>query len=119
MKILTTIFGAALLLGGILNAQTITDRVNVRFSTPVVVGDTKMPAGDCEIQVVRGGSDTLVLVVRSQAGPYTSVLATRLTDTTTEVSDHAVVVLDRVGDGYRLDRIVLPDHSGFQLQLPE
>jgi len=115
MKLLMTLCGAALLMCGATYAQTFGDRITVRFATPVIVGDTTMPAGDCEIQVMHSNSDAIVLVVRSQAGPYTSVLANHLFETG-DKSGRASVVLDRNGNTYRLDRVLLPDNTGYQLQ---
>ena len=119
MKILTTICGAALLFCGAIYAQTIGDRVKVRFATPVVVGDTTIPAGDCDIEVMRSNSDAIVLVVRSQAGPYAGALASRLFDVGSDNSGNASVVLDRRGDTYYLNRVIMPDHTGYQLQAAE
>ena len=118
MKILTTICGAALLFCGAIYAQN-SDRINVRFANPVVVGETTMPAGECEIDVMRSASDSIILVVRSQAGPYASVLANRFTDADSASADHATVVLDHRGDTYKLNRVVLPDHTSYQLVAAE
>jgi hypothetical protein len=118
MKTLTTLCGAALLLCGAMFAQSYGDRMTVRFSTPVTVGETRFPAGECDIQVMRSSSDSIVLVMRSQDGPYASVLASHITDSHVDTdAGHASVVLDRHGDTYRLNRIILPDHTGYQLNI--
>ena len=73
MKIFTTLCCAALALGSTLYAQSAADHMTVHFNTPVIVGETTLPAGDCDIQVMHGVTDNIILVLRSQAGP--SVLA--------------------------------------------
>src|ERR1035437_9545457 len=75
MKLFTTFCCAALALCSAVYAQSPADRITVHFNTPVIVGETKLPAGDCDIQVMRGTSDTIILVLRSQAGPYTAAVA--------------------------------------------
>jgi hypothetical protein len=116
MKLFTKICGAALLLCGAMLAQLPVDRISVRFATPVLIGETKFPAGDCDIQVVRGSSDQVVLVMRSHDGPSASALVNFISDDTTDTTDgHASLILERRGDTYRLNRIVLPDHTGYQL----
>jgi len=115
MKTFTTICGAALLLCSAMFATSSGDRIKVRFSTPVTIGETQFPAGECEIQVMHS-ADNILLVVRSQDGQAVSVLANRLSDTETDMdAGHASLVLDRRGDTYRLNRILLPDHTGYQL----
>lgn len=120
MKITLTLCAAALAILAASSAPSATfvDHVNVRFSTPVVVGTTIMPAGDCAIQVVRGSSDNVFLTFRSQSGVSASVLVNRSNeiDNETQLFDgHARIVLNRRGNEYRFDRIVMPDRSGFEV----
>jgi hypothetical protein len=119
MKILTTLCGAVLMFGSLLNAQTSGDRITVHFATPVMAGETRLPAGDCEIQVMHGASDNTVLLVRSKDGPSTSVLANHLSDFVTDTPGHASVVLGHHGDTYRLNRVLFADGTGYQLQSAE
>lgn len=119
MKLFTTLSAAALLFGSLLNAQTPSDRITVRFATPVMIGETKIPAGECDIQVMHSASDSIVLVVRPEGGSAVSVLASHLSDSTTEVNGDASIVLDRRGDTYRLNRILFSDHTGYQVQPAE
>jgi hypothetical protein len=119
MKITMLICAAALAVCGTLSAQpaTAVDHVTVRFSTPVLVGTTTMPAGDCAIQVVRGSSGSLFLAFRSE-GVSASVLVNRLNSMDSETSatdDHARLVLNRRGEEYRFARLVMPDQSGFEI----
>jgi len=120
MKITMTLYAAALAILAVSSAQSATfvDHVNVRFSTPVVVGTTTMPAGDCAIQVVRGSSDNVFLTFRSASGVSASVLVNRsneMDNDTQLTGDQARVVLNRRGNDYRFDRIVMPDRSGFEV----
>src|SRR6185369_4722453 len=114
MKITMTLYAAALaiLAASFAQSATFVDHVNVRFSTPVVVGTTTMPAGDCAIQVVRGSSDNVFLTFRSASGVSASVLVNRsneMDNDTQLTGDQARVVLNRRGNDYRFDRIVMPD----------
>jgi hypothetical protein len=116
MKLFTIILSAAaLLFGSLVNAQPAGGRIAVRFATPVMAGETEIPAGQCDIQVLRGASDSIVLVVRPESGPAVSVLANRWSGSHNEIEGEASVVLDRRGDTYHLSRIVFPDNSGYQL----
>jgi hypothetical protein len=120
MKIMMTICAAALAICGTLGAQSATfvDHVTVRFSTPVVVGTTTVPAGECSIQVVRGSSDNLFLSFRSESGARVSVLVSRLNELDNDTQftgDQPRIILSRHGDQYRFERILMPDHSGFEV----
>jgi hypothetical protein len=120
MKITMTLCAAALAILAASSAfsATFVDHVNVRFSTPVVVGTTTMPAGDCAIQVIRGSSDNVFLAFRSQSGVNASVMVNRSNEMDNETQlfdDHARIVLNRRGNDYRFERIVMPDHSGFEV----
>jgi hypothetical protein len=115
MKIYTTLCCAALAVCSAIYAQSPVDHMTVHFSTPVIVGETKLPAGDCDIQVLRGSSDSIILVLRSQAGPYTSVVASHLSEADTDGEGSTSVVLNRRGNDLHVYRILLPDHTGYQL----
>ena len=75
MKIFTTFCCAALAIGGALYAQSSPDHMTVHFDQPVMVGETKLPAGDCDIRVMRGASDTTILLLRSENGRTIAALA--------------------------------------------
>jgi hypothetical protein len=118
MKIMMTICAATLAICSTLGAQTATDvgLIAVRFSTPVVVGTTTMPAGECTIQVLRGSSDNVILNIRSASGVIASVLVNRLNELdgdTQFTDDHARVVLSRRGNQLHFERILMTDHTGF------
>jgi hypothetical protein len=115
MRILTTLFAAALAMAGTMLAQSTTDRINAHFSTPVVAGGSTLPAGDYTIQVLRGSSDNIILVLRSESGAAVSVSANRFTDSSAATSDRVNLVLVRHGGAYQLDSILFPDRTGFQL----
>jgi len=118
MKTMIKICAAAIAICGMLGAQSATslDQMRVHFSTPVDFGGSTIAAGDCSIQVLRGSSDNIVLALRPESGPTISVLVNRLTDTD-EATDNKSpqVILSRHGREYRFERIVMPDHSGFEV----
>jgi hypothetical protein len=109
MKIWMTMCAAGLSICGFLSAQMV-DTISVRFSSPVVVGEKTLPAGNCSIHVIRGSGDTIMLSVRAESGETTAVLVNRLSD---GPDDNASVVLSRRGKDLRLDKVWLPDHTGF------
>ena len=119
MKIFTTFCCAALALCSAIYAQSSNDRIKVHFDTPVMAGETKLPAGDCDIQVMHGSSNNLILVIRSQAGPYTALVASRLPEGSTDAEGSPSVVLNRRGNDLHLYRILLPDHTGYELKNAE
>jgi hypothetical protein len=118
MKIMMTICAAAIAICGTLGAQPATslDQMRVHFSTPVQVGGSTVAAGDCSIQVLRGSSDNIVLALRPASGPTISVLVNRMTDTDDATDNKSPqVILSRHSSEYRFERIVMPDHSGFEV----
>jgi hypothetical protein len=118
MRITMTICAAAIALCGMLNAQSATtvDQVKVHFSTPVEVGGATVAAGDCSIQVLRGATDNLMLELSPETGPRTLVVVNRLdkSSTYTEAEGTTQVILSKHDGNYRFERILLPDHSGFE-----
>jgi len=88
------------------------DTLSVRFATLVIVGGKTLPAGECTIHVLRGSSDGIMLSVRAETGETTAVLVNRLTD---GKDDTASVVLGRHGSDLRLERVWLPDHTGYSV----
>ncbi len=115
MKLVTTLCCTALALGSALHAQTAADHMTVHFSTPVIVGETKLPAGDCDIQVMHSPSDSIILVLRSQAGPSTLAVATRLSEGNMDAEDSTGVVLNRRGNDLHLYRVLIANRNGYQL----
>jgi hypothetical protein len=110
MKIWMTICAVGLSICGFVNAQIPVDTVVVHFTSPVMVGDKTMPAGECTIRVIRGSGDNVLLSVRSESGETTAVLVNRLNDGS---DDNSSVVLTRHGKDLRLNKVWLPDHTGF------
>jgi len=89
--------------------------VKFHSSTAIMVAGTELPAGDNTIQV-RGVSDgNVVLLVRSESGPQAFVLTNRLYDAAPHGNGEVQVTLQRRGDVYRLDRIWLHEHTGYQV----
>jgi hypothetical protein len=119
MKTFTAFCCAALALGSAVYAQSPNDHITVHFNTPVIAGETTLPAGDCDIQVMRGASEGVILVIRSQAGPYTAVSAIRLAEGSTDAEGSGIVVLNRRGGDLHLYRILFPNRTGYQLNHAE
>jgi hypothetical protein len=119
MKLMMTICAAVIAISGTINAQSATnvDKVKVHFSTPVEVGRTTVAAGDCSIEVRRGSTDNLVLELHPETGDTILVLANRLNTPVnyTEAGNSTQVVLSRHEGAYRFERILMPDHSGFEV----
>jgi hypothetical protein len=119
MKIFTTFCCAALALCSAVYAQSPAGYITVHFNTPVIVGETKLPAGDCNIQVMHGSSDSIILVLRSQAGPETLAVASRLSEGSTDAEGSTSVVLNRRGNDLHIYRILFGDGTGYQLNNAE
>jgi 2-methylaconitate cis-trans-isomerase PrpF len=118
IKALTMICAAAIAVCGTVYAQSSVDRISVHFSTPVMVGETTLPAGDFSIQVIRGASDSVMLELRSAAGTRDGILVpvSRLSDSDVDTNGHVSVILSHRNNAYQLEQIVLADHTGFQVQ---
>ena len=119
MKILTTLCCAALALGSALYAQSTVDHITVHFNTPVIVGETKLPAGNCDIQVMHGSSDSIILVFRSEGAPSIAAVASHLSEADTDADASTGAILARHGNDFHLSRILFADHTGFQLNSGE
>jgi hypothetical protein len=115
MKTFTTFCCAALALSSAIYAQPAADHIRVHFNTPVLVGEAKIPAGDCDIQLMHGSSDGILLVLRSQAGPSALAVVSRLSEDTTDAKESAGAVLNRRGNHLQLYRVLLDNHTGYQL----
>jgi hypothetical protein len=118
MKIVTTFCCAALALCSAIYAQSTSDHITVHFNSPVMVGETKLPAGNCDIQVMHGNSNNIIVVLRPQGGPATAAVASRLSDGSQD-EESSSVVLNRRGNDLHLYRILLTDHTGYQLNNAE
>lgn len=113
MKLFTILFGAALAIASTLSAQNFNDRISVNFPNPVVVNGVTLPAGDATIQVVRN-TGSVMLAVRSESGEHAMVLVSRVN--TVESENHNTsVILDQKDGAYRLNRVLLPDHTSLQV----
>jgi hypothetical protein len=115
MKFLLTIGAAALALVGAANAQSVVDKFTVHFSMPIMVSGTTLPAGDSTIQVLRGSSDSVILAIRTESGATACAVVNRLNETDTDTGGHARVILSHRGNDYRLESVLLPDHTGFKV----
>ena len=105
-------FAAALAICGLSTAQSsMTSRYTVRFATAITVAGTTIPAGECTIQVNRGSSAGVVLAIRAESGETVSARANRVNETATDTEGSPL----RHDGAYQLDRILLPDHTAYQL----
>lgn len=118
MKIVTTLCCAALALCSAIYAQSNSDHITVHFNSSVMVGETKLPAGDCDIQVMHGNSNNIIVILRSQGGPTTAAVASRLSDGSQDEETNSIV-LNRRGNDLHVYRILLSDHTGYQLNNAE
>jgi hypothetical protein len=119
MKTLTTICCAALALCSATYAQTIADHMTVHLNTPVMVGETMLPAGNCDIQVMHGSSDATILVLRSKGGPSIAAIATRMSDTQLDADAKPSLVLNRRGNDLQLSEVLFGDSIGYHLATVE
>ncbi len=111
MKISTILFAAALTICSSALAFS-PDTITVHFATPVLAGETMLPAGDVTIRVMRGNNH-VILTLRSDAGVTTTLVAARVTEFGDRQAESATVVLGRHGNDLKIERIWLPDHTGF------
>ena len=113
-KLAMILCAAALAVCGSLHATNMTDTVMVRFATPVVIGSRTLPAGEFTIHILRGQGN-VVLSVSAEDGETSTVLVNRLREDAPETDGRASVVLERHGGEMRLERLWLPDRSGFEV----
>jgi hypothetical protein len=99
----------------VIYAQSSIDHVTVHFNSPVIVGETKLPAGECDIQVIHGSSDSVLVVLRSQDGPNIVSVASRVPEEGPDRRGSSSVVLNKIGNDLHLYRIMLADGTGLQL----
>lgn len=109
MKSILLLLAAAL----VLCAQT-PNMVTVHLTTPIVVGETTIPAGDCSIQIRHDAGDTLTLLVRSAEGPAATILVNRITDDSMDSIHNPHIVLRRTGNVLHFQKLLLADGTGFE-----
>jgi hypothetical protein len=103
-----------MLLCGSLFAQSVVDQLTVHLSSPVVIGETAMPAGNVNIQVLRGTSSTTLVLFRAESGVIATAVVSRIVDQDiTEAG--ARLVFKNTGATVKLDRVLMGGHTGFQL----
>jgi hypothetical protein len=108
MKLLTIALSAFALCGAALAAPI--DTVTAHFSTPVMVGEKTLPAGDVTFNVIHGTS-SLLLTVRSASGPVALVVVNRIHES--QEPGRASVIIGRSGDALKLERVWLDNGVGF------
>ena len=89
--------------------------MTVHFNSPVLVGETMIPAGNCDIQVMHGSSDSLILVVRPENGHGVTALASHMAESDVDTTGAATVVLSRHGKDMQLSRVIFGNDTGYQL----
>ena len=89
------------------------DTMTARFSAPFVVGETTLPAGNTTIHMLRSGNN-VVLTFVAESGASATVLTNRINDYT-DSQNSPTIELSRHGNEMRVDRVWLPDHTGFAL----
>jgi len=95
-----------------LSAAT-SELLKVNLASPVVVGSVEMQPGPCTVQQMSNGGSNIVLLVRSEGGQQSTVLANRITGTPDSKTG---VVLTLQNGRYVLDQVWLNDLEGFQIQ---
>ena len=95
-----------------LSAAT-SELLKVNLASPVVVGSVEMQPGSCTVQQMSNGGSNIVLLVRSEGGQQSTVLANRITGTPDSKTG---VVLTLQNGRYVLDQVWLNDLEGFQIQ---
>jgi hypothetical protein len=110
MKLFTIALSALALCGAALAATV--DTVNVRFSTPVMVGEKVLPAGDVTFNVIHGTSSVL-LTARAANGESAVVVVSRLHES--DEPARSSVILGRSGNNLRVERVWLEDGVGFAI----
>src|SRR5690349_16982865 len=108
MKIFTIAFTALALCGAALAGPA--DTINAHFSTPVLIGDKTLPAGDITFNVLRG-SNSVIVTARSQNGTAAAVVVNRIYDL--DENGRASIVLGKHGNDLKLERIWLDGRTGF------
>ncbi len=95
-----------------LSAST-SELLRVTLASPVVVGSVEMQPGTCTVQQMSNGGANIVLLVRSEGGQQSTVLANRITGTPDSKTG---VVLTLQNGRYVLDQVWLNELEGFQIQ---
>src|SRR5262245_6822757 len=114
MRILTIVC-AALALCGLALAQYTVESINVHFAAPVVAGEATLPAGDCNIQIVRSSGSNITLIFRAASGVNGTALVNRIYQADEAPASGVSVILQHSGNTHYLDRIVMQDGTGFQV----
>jgi hypothetical protein len=115
MKTLAAFCLAALALSSAAFAQLNPDRMTVHLSTPFMVGETKLPAGDCDIQLMHGSSESPILVIRSKGGPSVLAVATRMAEGDTDAAAQPSLILNHRGKDLQLSQVLFGDSIAYQL----
>jgi hypothetical protein len=110
MKMLTIVLTALAICGAALAAPI--DIVTVRFSTPVMVGEKLLPAGDVTFNVIHGTS-SMLLTARAADGTAALITVSRLHES--EETPKSSVILGRTGNTLKLERIWLDNGAGYAL----
>ena len=100
MKLFTIALSALALCGAAFAAPV--DTINVHFSTPVMVGEKVLPAGDVTFNVIHGTS-SMLLVARTANNEAAVIVVNRQYEP--EESRKSEVILNKTGNTLKVDRI--------------
>ena len=107
MKLITaTLAALALCATAFASGET----VRVHFSTPVMIGEKVLPAGDVTFHVNHGTS-SLLLTVHAENGESAAVVVNRLHES--EAPNNTSVILGRSGNALKFERLWLSNGAGF------
>ncbi len=95
-----------------LSAAT-SELLRINLASPVLVGSVEMQPGACTVQQMSNGGSNIVLLVRSEGGQQSTILANRITGTPDSKTG---LVLSLQNGRYVLDQVWLNEFEGFQVQ---
>ena len=110
MKLFTMICATALTICASAIAAPI-DVIRVHFDTPVVVGETTLPAGNVNIQVLHGTNNS-ILTARSESGVAAALVVNHVNNFSGKETRTNVVLAHHDGQ-YKLEGVWFDDHTGF------
>jgi hypothetical protein len=108
MKLITIALTALTLCGAALAAPVAT--LTAHFTTPVMIGEKTLPAGDVTFNLIHGSS-SLLLTARAEDGTVALVTVSRMHEGPETAKSS--VILGRTGDTMKLERILLDSGVGF------
>ena len=102
MKLFTIALSAIALCGAAFAAPV--DTFTARFSTPVMVGDKTLPAGEVTFNVIHGTS-SMLLVARTANNDAAMIVVNRLYET--EEAGKSEVILSKSGSTLKIEKVTV------------